>query len=85
MGRHFEKISFEQFKKDVSDDKKLYEAIDNKEFGYDTNGLVVVQYPNAEKISAIKMIEKHMRNMSCQREVQNIVLVMTFFHYLILL
>lgn len=24
-------------------------AIDNKEFGYDTNGLVVVQYPNAEK------------------------------------
>ena len=25
MGRHFEKISFEQFKKDVSDDKKLYE------------------------------------------------------------
>ena len=32
-------------------------AIDNKEFGYDTNGLVVVQYPNTEKISAIMMIE----------------------------
>ena len=38
-------------------------AIDNKEFGYDTNGLVVVQYPNAEKISAIKMIEKHIADM----------------------
>lgn len=38
-------------------------AIDNKEFGYDTNGLVVVQYPNTEKISAIKMIEKHIADM----------------------
>ena len=37
-------------------------AIDNKEFGYDTNGLVVVQYPNPEKLSAIKMIEKHMKH-----------------------
>ena len=26
MARYFEKISFEQFKKDVSDDKKLYES-----------------------------------------------------------
>ena len=25
MGRYFEKISFEQFKKDIKDDKKLYE------------------------------------------------------------
>ena len=38
-------------------------AIDNKEFGYDTNGLVVVQYPNPEKLSAIKMIEKHIADM----------------------
>jgi len=26
MARYFEKISFEQFKKDISDDKKLYES-----------------------------------------------------------
>lgn len=26
MARYFEKISFEQFKKDVSDDKELYES-----------------------------------------------------------
>jgi hypothetical protein len=38
-------------------------AIDNKEFGYDTNALVVVQYPNPEKLSAIKMIEKHIADM----------------------
>lgn len=38
-------------------------AIENKEFGYDTNGLVVVQYPNTDKISAIKMIEKHIADM----------------------
>ena len=25
MGRHFEKISFEQFKKDIKDDRKTYE------------------------------------------------------------
>ena len=38
-------------------------AIDNKEFGYDADGLVVVQYPNPEKLSAIKMIEKHIADM----------------------
>ena len=38
-------------------------GIDNKEFGYDTNGLVVVQYPNADKLSPIKMIEKHIADM----------------------
>ena len=26
MARYFEKISFEQFKKDISDDKELYES-----------------------------------------------------------
>ena len=38
-------------------------VIDNKDFGYDINGLVVVQYPNTEKLSAIKMIEKHIADM----------------------
>lgn len=38
-------------------------GIDNKEFGYDTNGLVVIQYPNADRISPIKMIEKHIADM----------------------
>ena len=38
-------------------------GIDNKEFGYDTNSLVVIQYPNADRISPIKMIEKHIADM----------------------
>ena len=38
-------------------------AIDNKEFGYDTNRMVVVQYPNSENRSVIKMIEKHIADM----------------------
>lgn len=38
-------------------------ALENKEFGYNINSLVVVQYPNAERLSPIKMIEKHIADM----------------------
>lgn len=38
-------------------------GIDNKEFGFDTNSLVIVQYPNKDKLSPLKMIEKHIADM----------------------
>ena len=46
MGRYFEKISFEQFKKDIADDKKLYNSYDipkrstKSSAGYDFESLI---------------------------------------------
>lgn len=55
--RKFEKISFEQFKKDISDDKKLYDSIilptrsTKKSAGYDIRSAVdEVIHPNETKI-----------------------------------
>ena len=48
----------------INKEQVFSKAIDNKEFGFDINGrLVIVQYPNPDKLSAIKMIEKHIADM----------------------
>ena len=43
-------------------------GIDNKDIGYIVNKLVVVKYPNEEKLSVIKMIEKNIKNMEFFQE-----------------
>lgn len=54
--RYFEKISFEQFKKDISDDKKLYDSLElpkrstKKSAGYDFKSILNITLKPGESV-----------------------------------
>ena len=43
-------------------------ALNDRDFGYEHDKTVIVQYPNSENLKPLKMIKKHIRNMEFFKE-----------------
>ena len=49
-------------------EKLLSIALNDRDFGYEHDKTVIVQYPNSENLKPLKMIKKHIRNMEFFKE-----------------